>query len=180
MKIFKDLSLNKKILVLLFLVIELVLFVLIQTLSGVGNSIVCYSAIALCFCFACINFKKEKLIILVLIGLMATLVADLFLVVLKPQNQLAGMIAFSVTQMAYFIKIYFGAKGKLEKIIHLAIRIFASGLMAFVCWLVLKEKTDFLSMISIFYITNLALNIVFSIVHERKVTLFSVGLICFI
>ena len=64
--------------------------------------------------------------------------------------------------------------------IHLIVRACALVLMLIICWLVLKEKTDFLSMISIFYVTNLVLNIVFSIVHERKVSLFSIGLILFL
>ncbi len=177
---FKNLSLNKKILVLLFLIIELVLFTLIQIPDQEYFSTFCFLAVGISWLFACINFKKCRHNILIIAGLLATLCADIFLVLLDPINQIMGMVFFNITQILYFILIFSKAKSKKEKVIHLIVRAVALILVIIICWIVLKEKTDFLSIISVFYITNLVLNIIFSIVHERKVSLFSVGLILFL
>lgn len=177
---FKNLSLSKKILVLLFLIIELVLFVLIQIPDQEYFSIFCFLSVGVTWFFACLNFKKSLHNILIIAGLFATLCADVFLVLFDPINQIMGMVFFNIAQIIYFVLIFSKANSKREKVVHLIVRACALVLMLIICWLVLKEKTDFLSMISIFYITNLVLNIVFSIVHERKVSLFSIGLILFL
>lgn len=177
---FKSLSLIKKILVLLFLAIELVLFVLIQITHDRTNSIICFSSISLVVVFAFINFKNDRSCILITLGLIFTLVADLFLVLLSPINQLLGMISFSIVQIIYFLKVHLEMQNKTLKMVHIIIRVVASAIMLLICWLVLKEKVDGVSLLSIFYITNMVLSIVFSIIKDKKLTLFAFALILFL
>ena len=45
--------------------------------------------------------------------------------------------------------------------------------------IVLKEKTDALSLISLFYYANLIMNIVFAFMQTKKSTIFAIGLLLF-
>ena len=118
-------------------------------------------------------------LILLSCGLFCTVLADLFLVVIKPMMQLHAMIFFSLTQICYFIIIYLNQENTNKKVIHLIIRITITGISLLATVLVLKENTDALSLISLFYYANLISNIIFSFTINEINIIFSIGLILF-
>ena len=113
------------------------------------------------------------------IGLVCTVCADLFLVVIEPMYQIPAMCFFSITQICYFLRIYFSQSSNKQKLIHLLIRIIMIVLVLSITTIVLKDKTDFLSIISMFYYTNLIMNIIFASIQYKKSLLFSIGLLLF-
>ena len=163
---------------LIFIFSEILLGVLVQTTGGNLNTFVSFSAVVLCFLYSLFVLTKEKSSILLSIGLFCTVMADVFLVVLHAKYKTLAMVFFSITQIAYFIKIYLNQKQKI-KITHLIIRSIVIIIALIATVIVLKDKTDLLSLISLFYYANLVINIVFSFIVNEKNLLFSIGLIFF-
>ena len=93
--------------------------------------------------------------------------------------QVPAMICFSITQLSYFIRIYFNQTTKKEKMIHLIIRSISSLFIIILTIIILKENTDFLSLISTFYYANLIVNIIFAFRQTKKSILFPIGLLLF-
>lgn len=176
-------NLFKTSIIISYIVIEIILGVLVQTTSGILNTTSSFLAVVLAFVFSIyllltnININKE--LILLSCGLFCTVLADLFLVVIKPMMQLHAMIFFSLTQICYFIIIYLNQENTNKKVIHLIIRITITGISLLATVLVLKENTDALSLISLFYYANLISNIIFSFTINEINIIFSIGLILF-
>lgn len=176
-------NLFKTSIIISYIVIEIILGVLIQTTSGILNTTSSFLAVVLAFVFSIyllltnININKE--LILLSCGLFCTVLADLFLVVINPMMQLHAMIFFSLTQICYFIIIYLNQENTNKKVIHLIIRITITSISLLATVLVLKENTDALSLISLFYYANLISNIIFSFTINEINIIFSIGLILF-
>ena len=93
--------------------------------------------------------------------------------------QIPAMICFSITQICYFLRLYFNQSSQKEKTIHLIIRSFFSILIIIITFIVLKENTDFLSVISTFYYINLIINIIYAFKQKNQSLLFPIGLLLF-
>ena len=167
-------------LVILFSLIQTVLFFLVQLTRGKTNIIVSYLVVVLCCLFAVLYFEKTKKYAFTQIALFCTIMADLFLVVIHPIMQLPAMIFFSITQICYFLRLYFNSKSEKEKRIHLSIRALSSVIAIIITIIVLKEKTDAVSIISMYYYANLIVNIVFAFVQYKSSKLFAIGLLLFL
>lgn len=174
-------KMNKKLLAfsIIFLFVELVLFVLIFAIHGRANDWISFSSIVTVFIFSLFLICKNKNVILTQIALLTTSIADLFLIIVQPRQQLMAMIFFSVTQICYFIRLLLNAKNKTEKIVHISVRAGLTAIVFAVTAIVLKEKTDALSMVSMFYFTNLILNVIFAFVQIKRSILFPIGLLFF-
>lgn len=173
---------NKKLLIIIssiFVIIELTLGVLVQITSGNLNTIVSFGSVVLAFIYSIIVITKTKDAILTSIGLFFTICADIFLVVLYPRIQDLAMVFFSITQIAYFLRIINLQKNQKLRLIHIIIRCVTIVIALIATIIVLKEKTDFVSLISLFYYDNLVINLIFSFLMDEKNILFSIGLICF-
>ena len=168
-----------KFLLLGYLAIELTLYVLIFLTTDILNAWISYSAIILNFVMAMILFKKSKNVVLTEVALLMTCLADLFLVILNPQIQLVAMIFFCITQGCYFLRILVNTSSKTQRIWHIGIRAGFCVLGIIATILVLKEKTDALAVISIFYFVNLFLNVIFAFMQTKKSVLFAMGLLLF-
>ena len=166
------------ILISLFIIFETVLCVAVQITTGPLLTAVSFGAVVLAFIFSLITLKNDFNNILTSFGLLTTVVSDIFLVVLNPAIQDVAMLSFSITQILYFIRIHLNTFDNKIKILHIVTRIFTVVLSLLLTIVVLKEKTDFLSLISIFYYANLLTNVVFSFFTKRLFIL-SIGLICF-
>ena len=114
------------------------------------------------------------------IGLISTVIADIFLVVIDPMIQLPAMFFFSVTQICYFLRIFFETKSQKEKKMHLILRVLLVLIVLLLTLMVLKDKTDALSLVSMFYYTNLVVNIIFAFVHFKKSPFLAIGLLLFL
>ena len=161
-----------------FLGIELALGILVQTTSGTLNTVVSFGAIVLACLFAIVLYTRTKEYALTQIALACTVIADLFLVVLVSHRELA-MLSFSCTQICYFLRIYLEHKSQKERIIHLSVRGALVAIALILTAVVLKEKTDFLSLISLFYYANLLMNVIYSYMKFKRSMLFAIGLTLF-
>lgn len=167
-------------LIILFALIQTVLFFLVQITHGKTNIIVSYSVVVLCCLFVTLYFEKTKKFAFTQAALFFTIMADLFLVALRPIQQLPAMIFFSITQICYFLRLYFNSKSEKEKHIHLIVRALASVISIIIAVIVLKRNTDAVSVISMFYYANLIVNIIFAFVQYKSSKLFAIGLLLFL
>lgn len=165
--------------IVIFSIIELILCILVQITNGTANIVVSYTAVVIAFLFSLLHFETDKFYLLTLTGLLCTVFADLFLVVVEPIKQIPAMFFFSITQICYFIRIYLKQDDKKESTIHIIIRILVILTCIIATIIVLKDKTDCLSLISLFYYANLLVNTIFAFVYFNKNKLFAIGLLCF-
>lgn len=174
---------NKKLrvgLIVSFCAIELGLLIAVLTCSGDVVRPLQFTSIALVFTFSLlfVRLKEDKNFIIQL-ALLFTVMADLFLVLIRPLNQALAMSFFSVTQMLYFVKILISEKRKGFRLANLISRIVAIVLVQVITLLVLKGKADYVSLISMFYFTNLVLNLLFAFLNFKQNPTLAIGLLLF-
>ncbi len=161
-----------------FITLEIILGILIQFTSDYINIIFSYASVVIAATFP-LFFMNNKNYLFIQIGLLFTAFADLFLVVITPMLQIPAMICFTITQTCYFLRLYYNQLSQKEKIIHLVIRVFLSILIIIITFIVLKENTDFLSVISTFYYINLIINIIYAFKQKKQSLLFPIALLLF-
>ena len=116
------------------------------------------------------------------IALMFTCAADVFLVMLEGKHKTLAMCLFLCAQIAHASVVFSLARSKIERYLQIISRIVLSVCCASAVFIVLKEKTEALFVISLIYFANLALNIIFSFVHfskSNRARLLSLGFLCF-
>ncbi len=166
--------------VIIFIILEIVFWILVQT---VGGGIICFSSVVLAFLFSAyfyLAFAKNSDGLLTVFALLFTVCSDFCLVILDPWQQLVAMVFFSIVQLLYFCRICLKSKNRKDLIVHLSVRIMAIIISLVTAFIVLKERTDALSLISMFYYSNLLINIVFSLKYRKYSLLLPIGLICFV
>lgn len=156
----------------IFLLLEAVLYYLILTTGGKLLVASSFLSIVLCFCFALLSWGDKFTIA----GLACTVMADLFLVVWQPQQQLWGMVWFLCAQCLYAVRLQRLSHSRILGIVRVAL----TGIGALVTVLVLREKTDALAVISVCYYANLIMNIVQSMSIFKKVPLLAIGFVLFL
>ena len=163
-----------------FVCIELVLLCLILFASSSAVNILEFSSIVVAFAFSLVFICDNTKVILTQIALFFTVLADLFLEIVNPMIQVAAMVAFSIVQLLHFSRLFLELSTKKWKLINLFIRLGLIIVIEITTFIILKEKMNFLSAISMFYITNLLLNIVLSFFEFKKSPLFAFGLLLFL
>ncbi len=171
---------SKYLAIILFSFIQLILFFTVQATNGVANTVSSYAVVVLCCIYTLLYAEKSKDYAFTQIALICTVMADLFLVVIHPIKQLPAMIFFSFTQICYFLRLYFNSNSEKEKRVHLIIRAIASIFALMLTVIILKQKTDAVSLISMFYYVNLIINIVFAFVQYKNSRLLAIGLLLFL
>ena len=177
---------RKKLLIMLpiFLIAELCLYILILFFSTEFTlSLYCYSAVVLAFAFALCFFKVRLEYFLLLGGLLATVCADTFLILPKERSytdQVVGMCFFMVTQILYFAYLLRTEHRRNVRIAHCIVRGVAILAAEIILVNVLKENTDFLSVLSLAYIANLCVSVLFAFLQGKKNLLFAIGLMLFL
>ena len=138
-------------------------------------------AYIVCTCIFCALFKeKAKDYIFTQLGLIGTMCADFFLVLLPHQERLPGMIFFSAVQVFYFLRLYFLDESKKRRTVHLVLRIILSVGIVAVTLSVLGLNADPVAVLSMFYYVNLVLNLIFAFLDFENNSVFAIGLLCFI
>lgn len=174
---------NKKALLaatLPFLLAEIILGVLLQVSSGRASEIIEYSAIILA-CLFCVLFAERSLsYIFTQCALIFTVFADYFLVYSEEMQQLPAMLFFSVTQICYFLRLYFEDNDENRRKRHIICRISLSLAIIVITAAVLGKNCDALALVSMFYYANLILNAIFACIEFKKNPIFATGLILFI
>ena len=158
----------------LFLLVELILYYLILTTSGMTLTVCCYGSIVICLLYALVNVNRFDPWIL--FGLVFTAAADYFLVICSPIQQLQGMLFFLVTQTLYAIRLHRSCKYKWFLWLRSGLILCAEAVTV----AVLKDKLDSLAVVSICYYVNLIVNLIMSFAQFRENKLFAIGMVLFL
>ncbi len=166
--------------IMVFCILETAFGILIQT---IGGNVISFISVVSALVFAVVSFfiySKNADGMLTASALLFTVCSDFCLIILEPRRQLLSMVFFSAVQVLYFIRLSLLGKKREELLTHILIRlsVIITGVLAAV--IVLGEKTDMLSLISMFYYANLLVNFVYSLKYIRFSVMFSLGLLCFI
>ena len=163
----------------IFSAIELAFLVLLLTLGGQASVIISFISIVLAFGFSIIflNFKNKNFFIQ--LALFFTVGADICLVLCQPIQQSVGMLFFSFAQLVYFCKLLYETPSKKVRLANLISRCVAIVLVQALTLIVVGAKADFLALISMFYYTNLILNIVFAFFNFKQNPYFAIGMVLF-
>lgn len=177
------LSLKRLILVPLFIAIQVVLYVLIIGPFSINKvEHVCYLSIIISFIFGLLFFNIKKS--LLTLSLFFVLLADFFLV---PHfrfgeqvifNQVWGMIFFNIAQFVIAIYLFFNSSIR-QHLMQIIVRSIVIILSIGLPFLILKEKNDFLSAISVIYFGTFICNLLFTFFNFRKNKILSIGLLLF-
>jgi hypothetical protein len=165
-----------------FLILELVLYILIVFVkTSLPINIISYMSILLCviFMFVTFMFNKNKYTFTMLLAIVFTAIADFFLVLLFASNKPLAMISFSLAQISYMFVLLYFANNKTEKLWNLLVRAILFVILNVLAIIILKQNYSFLVFISLFYFSNLCINIVFAFFHCNKNLLFTIGLLLF-
>ena len=164
----------------LFLMAQILLTVCIfQTKAGDGDLLRLLTMMAACvFCLLFID-RSWRYSTTQFAFLMA-LFGDFFLVLPSAPAQIQGVMFFTLSHFAYALRLYISEKRsayrKMQIIVRAAVSVFAIGLTV----LILKDKCDSVSLISIFYYVNLLLNFGFACTQFRDQFLLAIGFLLFI
>lgn len=161
----------------IFVILQVIFFILMRTVAFSLFSYICI----ITSCLFCILLSDgSKAYRYTQIGLIGTVGADFFLVFLPFQLRVPGMVCFSVTQIAYFLRTYSEDENKIRKKVHLILRMIVSVLCFSVTLLVLGRRADMLSLISVFYYGHLILNVIFSFMQFKKLRVLAIALFMFL
>ena len=94
--------------------------------------------------------------------------------------QLPAMIFFSITQICYFLRLYLNQANSHNKRLHLIFRALSIVVALTLTIIVLKDKTDALSLVSLFYYANLIFNIIIAFAQFKKCPVLAIGLLLFL
>lgn len=162
-----------------FVVLEIILLILINCLSGRVSKILCFTSIVLALAYSLTNIKNKNNNYVICLSLFFTMCADFCLVILVPMQQGLSMVFFSLVQIGYMIYLL-QTQTKKQRIIHLSVRVALIIIVQIISLIILKSKVDFLSLISMFYFTNLILNLAFSFCNIKQNYLLVIGFVMFI
>lgn len=163
-----------------FVLIELSFLMVVLFGKGDVKEAFSFSSIALAFVFslAFLSFKHDSFVIQ--FALMFTVLADLFLVFGQWQNKALAMSFFSITQILYFVYLLKTTPNKKIRFVNLLSRIIAIVGVLVATLVVLKGKADYLSLISMFYFTNIVFNTFFAFFNCKRNPFFAIGLLLFL
>lgn len=168
----------------LFVLIELILLYLIL-FGDCDKSKVCFSAVAVSFLFMLSLIKIEKKAYLLVIAYVFILISDAILelryvVTNALIDQEIAVTTFLIAQILISLYMLTKIKNHTVRLVQLSIRIFlmSAGIIATV--IVLKDGVNYLALVSVFYIINLFVSLVFSFINVNKFRLFALSLLFFI
>ncbi len=164
----------------LFVTAEIALGCLLQTTAGFIANIYRFCAIVLSCAFCFLLMRRSRNYFLIQIGLIFTVCADWFLVIKEPRLQLEGMICFSAVQICYAIMLFSHCKSVKRALWHTAIRLIACGIALLATALVLGDKTDAVSLVSMFYYANILLNMATAFGNIGRNVIFPIALLLFV
>ena len=150
-----------------FLAVELTAWLCVLFLPVAWVHYLSYSAVALSFLFALSLVEIKADTLFAILGLFFTCIADYFLVLQKKEGDLLAMCIFLCAQICYAARTFLISKNKLEKRLQVGIRVLLSVLGALITWLILREKTGALFIVSVVYYVNLLCSLVFAFIHFK-------------
>ena len=173
---------NRKILlpsVILFLLIECILGYALQVAEGRAVNALMYLSVVLACLFCVLFVDRSRIYFATQIALVCTVCADFFLVWSEEIQQLPAMLFFSVTQLAYFARLYSADDNAKRRAWHLWSRVVVCAVALAVTLVVLGDGADALAIVSMFYYANLLCNVVFAFLSFSQNPLLAIGLVLF-
>ncbi len=158
---------------LLFLLTELVLYLLILFAGGKIAVYSSFGSIVLCLAYGLLHLPHSSRLLLG--GLAMTVAADFCLVICQPRQQLLGMVFFLAAQIFYAVKLHTEKPDPRRLFLRLGLTL---GAVA-ICILVLRRNTDTLALISLCYYANLVMNLVVAFCAGKKYRLLAIGFVLF-
>ena len=171
---------KKSLLMLSFSVAEFILLCLILWGPSKLTAVFEFSSILFAFAFSLLFVSKNQNVWLTQIALLFTVIADFCLEIVSPMKQGIAMTSFAIVQLFHFARLFSNIKTKKWKIFNIIVRTIFVIAVEIVVYFILKEKFDYLSAISMFYITNLILNIFVAFCQFKKSPMFALGLLLFL
>ncbi len=150
---------------IIFILAECTLGVLMHTVHG-GFSPFAYSSVVLAFLFNLLLFKRDLRFLFTATALMFTLVSDYFLVIRGDMYEVA-MMFFTVVQLSYAARVHIELSAATRRA-HIIVRAAVSILALVIPSMVLGDGADLLSVISVFYFSQLIVSCVFAFVNLRR------------
>lgn len=169
---------------ILFVIIQTTFLGLILFLDADTNTL-CFLTVCFGFLHAIPFVKREKYGVIYVLGLLFTVISDIFLVLRFSKtgayfDQAVAMTTFSIAQLCYGAFLLLIKEDKKTKVIHLSIRLVLSLVAVGATLIVLKANANYLAVVSLFYFANLITNAILSFTEFKKHTLFAIGLVAFI
>ena len=162
-----------------FIITEIALGIILQTAGGDVTRYTSFSAIVLA-CLFCILFAaRERDYLLTQLAFICTVCADYFLIITPVRQQLPAMLFFSVTQIAYFLRIYLDDENKTRRTWHITARAALSVIAVAATLLILGSAADAVAVVSMFYYANLIINVIFAFTDFKKSPALAIGLLLF-
>ncbi len=161
----------------LFVAVELILGFLIHVTKKEIMKYLAFLTVTIACLFAFLFYCDSNAYRLTQLGLIFTVFADIFLVLLNSEKRLLAMSFFSVTQLCYFALLYI--RDKRFKRMHIVIRVCTITTALLGTTLVLGDKTDPLSLVSIFYFANLLINVIWAFAEWDYSKILPFGLLMF-
>ena len=165
---------------ILFVAVELCLLLCVLFMNNSLVRYVSFASVLLAFVYSLTFISTKSKSHPTQLGLLFTVIADIFLVLLKAENKLIAMIAFSITQILYCIRIYQETINPIIKKLNLIIRTLLIIVVQIITICILQSKTDALSLVSMFYYTNLVVNLIFACINIKRSPLMAIGLLFFL
>ena len=116
---------------------------------------------------------------LIRIAMLFTLVADYYLVRLRPPMNLAGVAVFLGTQLFIFLHILVNDENRRARTVHIILRVAVTAVLILAAYLTLGDGVDLLALISVIYYGNLCINALFAHRSGRGGAILTIGLILF-
>ena len=173
---------NRKILlpsVISFLLVECIFGYVLQVAEGRAANVMMYLSVVLACLFCILFVDRSWTYFATQLALICTVCADYFLVWSEELQQLPAMLFFSVTQLAYFARLYVTDENVRRRAWHLWSRIAACLVAIAATLIVLGDRADALAFVSMFYYANLLCNVVFAFLSFHQNSIFAIGLILF-
>ena len=175
----KQYSFKERILVICYILAQLSLACLILFLK-VGYTFVITTMIfvSLNFIVSTIFGYKYKLLLFISLGLLFTIVSDVFIIIL--QDYLLGLIFFNIAQLSYMMYLILHNTNAAYRISNVVVRIGLIILGEILTAILLNDIYDALIGLAVVYAINLICNCIFSSTYFKKSLLLFFGFLLFI
>lgn len=165
---------KKQVSLMFFLIIQLYIYVMLISFNSLINTqILSFISSVLCLIMGIFLFCKTKDYYIMISALVFTALADIFLIFFNNLHNI-GLIFLNIVQILYFLRIYVDTDYKKSNVLT---RIISIPILCIIGFILLKEKTDVLAILWIIFISNLFINILFTIKEIGLNNFFPIGLL---
>lgn len=165
---------NKQLSLILFLFLQLYIYISLICFNDlINNEIMFIASSVICTIITTFMFCKTKDYFIMLTAISLSLISDIFFTFFDNLKYIS-LIILNIIQILYFLRIYLDSDYKKQNIIT---RLICIPCLIIATFLVLKNDTDIISILWIIFISNLFINILFTIKEIGINNLFPIGLL---